>query len=41
MKKQDLRALGVWDVIFNQEVVPFIEGKSFYHDFAKLPLSIH
>lgn len=25
-KKQELRALGVWDVIFNREVVPVLEG---------------
>ena len=25
-QRQDLRALGVWDVIFNQEVLPVIEG---------------
>ena len=25
-KKQDLRALGIWDVIFSHEVVPVIEG---------------
>ena len=25
-KKQELRSMGVWDVIFNREVVPVLEG---------------